>query len=112
MSYHKTNPTVYAVMFDERKTIKIGCSSVQRWRNFRGAALLQLIEFTNAIDAYYLEAKLHTAFRSQFPPAFASAAEANPFLLNRGGGWMECYLVEDESKARSLFESIVGVANG
>jgi len=95
MSYKRTVPTVYAVVFPDLHILKVGYSGGQRWRNFvaRGAEVLELIEFDDTEEAHAFEGSTHQYLRSRLGPGFRSANDAEPHLGIGGGGWGETYLV-------------------
>ncbi len=93
MTYKATKPTVYIVHWPEIRVIKAGFSCNQRWRPFvlRGAVIVDLIEFDCSSDAFAFEDVVDHALRAVCEPAFRTAADAEPHLGGRGGGWLECY---------------------
>lgn len=94
MGYSETEPTVYIVYWPEINVVKAGFSCNQRWRSFalRGAVVVDLVPCGNARDAFALERLVDRALQSVCRRRpFKSAAEAAPYLGNRGGGYLECW---------------------
>jgi hypothetical protein len=94
MGYRTTVPTVYVVGWRDLGIIKNGYSQQQRWRKFmlRGAQLVRLFEFENALDALDFEWTLDCAAAERFPAAFNHISEtARTILGHDGGGYRECY---------------------
>lgn len=97
VSYHKTRPTVYAVIFEDVRVLKVGISSGQRWRNFvaRGATVLALEPFDDIEDARVFERRNHDHLASTLERGFATADDASPYIGIGGGGWTETYAVPE-----------------
>jgi len=86
---------VYLVHWPQARFTKVGfTTSSRRWQHFvgRGEELLGVIE-TTGMGALETERSMHRTLRRRgLPSAFASKADAAPYLGQRGGGWTECYL--------------------
>lgn len=103
MGYKRTDTTVYIVHWPAIGAFKVGCSERQRWRTFllRGADLLSLTPFGNAVAAYQHEGRLHQVASSTCRPAFGS----------RGDGFAECYRVPDGRRATEIPLMLAGMLN-
>lgn len=100
MGYKATKPTVYIVQWPGENLVKVGFSCNQRWRPFvlRGAAVVDLVEFDSAVDAFDFETLVLRGFAKIGSRAFTCADDATPYLGSGGGGWLECYRLPDGVK--------------
>lgn len=101
--------TVYAVHWPEINVFKIGFSERRRWRAFvnRGANLIGLLDdFANASEGYDFEHACHIVSREVCRPGFRTAAEANPYLGNAGGGYVECYQVPGDLMPTEILDFV------
>jgi hypothetical protein len=104
----KTVNTVYLVHWPEINVMKAGYSKRRRWWSFqrRGAVVVDLIHFDDFSDASAFESVVLAGLRSRGKLAFKSAAEAEPYLGGRGGGWLECYRIPEDLDPMELLRSI------
>lgn len=104
----KLTDTIYVVHWPEINVMKAGYSTRRRWWAFqrRGAVVVDLIHFDNSTDAFAFESVVLAGLRSRGPLAFESAAEAEPYLGGRGGGWLECYRIPEDLDPMELLKSI------
>lgn len=65
----------------------------RRWKHFvgKGAELLAVYAFQNALNAMFLENHAHELMSYLGVPAFDEKSQSIPYLGLSGGGWMECY---------------------
>lgn len=94
MSARPDAPTVYVVAWPAINVFKVGFSSVRRWNAFvsRGAEVVRLFEFDDAIEALNVEAWLHDQARGLHSFAFDSVDDrARNALGRKAGGYAECY---------------------
>ena len=99
--------TVYVVWWRQPDIIKVGYTNQSRWRVFepRGADVLALWQFPNALDALDFESFCHRELEALLPLAFADKTEAKESRLVPGGcGHMECYQLGDEWTATDVLE--------
>jgi hypothetical protein len=95
----------YIVHWPALNVVKVGVSNARRWLAFvqRGAVVVDLIEHDDHADAWVWETLVQQAFRCVAPLAFASAAEAEPYLGGGGGGYLECFrLAPGDSPSKVL----------
>jgi hypothetical protein len=73
--------------------VKVGITERQRYKSFmaRGASLVALAHGECHLSPLDAEMAGHRFLWERFPMAFRGRGEAEPYLGNRGGGWMECY---------------------
>jgi len=90
-----TRPTVYIVYWPTHRIIKAGYSERSRWRSFIGCQIVDLVEFDSHADAFDMETIVDEMLARHFGKAFSSASEAVPFLAGDGGGYRECYLMDE-----------------
>lgn len=93
-------PGVYLVAWPDG-VVKVGTTERSRYRAFlsRGG---HLIAWWPTDDPYTLESATHSVLQTTYPGAFQSAAEAEPHLGGRGGGWAETYRVPSSELSRAL----------
>ena len=77
--------------------VKVGSTwnGRQRWGTFlaRGATMLDLAYYLPTGGDLDAEAWLQSHLEGRFARAFATKAEAAPYLGNGGAGYLECYAI-------------------
>lgn len=98
---------VYFVSWDGHGIVKAGSTQLKRWRLFtsRGARLRALYEVHTSTEMYALETCFLASLADSGIPAFDSAADAVPFLGDKGAGYMECYRLTEQC-VKHVLESI------
>lgn len=107
MQKRKRKSVVYVVHWPEIGVMKAGISEQKRWRKFveLGAVVIDLIEFDNYLDASAFETVVHKGMRPN-GYAFNTAAEAEPYLGGKGGGYCECFRVPPGQTVMEFLRSV------
>jgi hypothetical protein len=100
--------TIYVVVWPSIRVVKVGYSGRKRWRSFqnRGAELLALKDFDDCTTAFHFEDACHMGLRATCRYAFQSASEAEPYLGNKGGGYLECFRIPGDLTTGEVLEYI------